>query len=197
MSKKLKLDPMLAEFCELVLSREMTDMTFADCYRAAGYELQNDKQYVTCANVALQRDDVQAYFIKEVGKQIKSNGHTVFYDLGEVYRLRALGCRTQEIADFFQVNRKTIERRRVDQPGFLEAWKKGRADCQQQLRAAQIDVAVNDKNAQMLIWLGKNMLKQKDKQEISGPDDGPIQTAVTSITRTVIDVTPPLVEREE
>lgn len=73
----------------------------------------------------------------------------------EVYKLAALHCNYQEIADWFGIKRETLKY------NFRDIIQKAYSDTKQRLRKAQIDVALKG-NAVMLIWLGKQMLNQSD-----------------------------------
>ena len=73
----------------------------------------------------------------------------------EVYKLAALHCNYQEIADWFGIKRETLKY------NFRDIIQKAYSETNQRLRKAQIDTAVKG-NAAMLIWLGKNMLNQSD-----------------------------------
>lgn len=76
-------------------------------------------------------------------------------DPKEVYKLAALHCNYQEIADWFDIPRETLKY------NFRDIIQKAYSETNQRLRRAQIDVALKG-NAIMLIWLGKNMLGQSD-----------------------------------
>lgn len=73
----------------------------------------------------------------------------------EVWKLAALGCTMEEMADWFQINRETLKY------NFSDYIAKGRSELKRRLRAAQIRVAM-DGNPTMLVWLGKNLLGQSD-----------------------------------
>ena len=73
----------------------------------------------------------------------------------EVYKLAALGCTMEEMADWFQIHRETLKY------NFSEYIAKGQAELKTRLRRAQIKTAL-DGNATMLVWLGKNVLGQTD-----------------------------------
>lgn len=73
----------------------------------------------------------------------------------EVYKLAKLGASIEEMSDWFQVPRETIKY------NFSEIIAKGKAETKHALRRAQIALALKG-NATMLIWLGKNMLGQKE-----------------------------------
>ena len=79
-------------------------------------------------------------------------------DTEEVQKLAGYGCTNMEIADFFGCSENTIRR-------YGEFLTKGRAGLKKRLRKAQLDTALSG-NSTVLIWLGKQMLGQVDKQEI-------------------------------
>ena len=80
-------------------------------------------------------------------------------DTNEVEKLAGYGCTNIEIANFFGCSSDLIEK------SYSEFLRKGRADLKKRLRKAQIDTAVAG-NPTMLVWLGKQMLNQTDRQEI-------------------------------
>lgn len=73
----------------------------------------------------------------------------------EVYKLAALHCNYQEIADWFGIKRETLKY------NFRDIIQKAYSETNQRLRRAQIETALKG-NAVMLVWLGKNMLNQSD-----------------------------------
>ena len=73
----------------------------------------------------------------------------------EVFKLAQLGCKDNEIADWFGITDSTLRYQ------FTDELLKGREALKQTLRRAQIEVALKG-NATMLIWLGKNILGQSD-----------------------------------
>ena len=80
-------------------------------------------------------------------------------DTKEVEKLAGYGCTNIEIADFFGCSSDLIEK------SYSEFLTKGRANLKKRLRKAQLDTALSG-NSTMLIWLGKQMLGQVDKQEV-------------------------------
>ena len=80
-------------------------------------------------------------------------------DTEEVEKLAGYGCTNIEIADFFGCSSDLIEK------SYSEFLTKGRANLKKRLRKAQLDAALSG-NSTMLVWLGKQMLDQTDKQEI-------------------------------
>lgn len=79
-------------------------------------------------------------------------------DPEQVEKLASLGCKNSEIADFFGCSPETIERR------FAPELTKGRAQVRISLRRWQLEAARKG-NATLLVWLGKQMLGQRDKSE--------------------------------
>jgi len=79
----------------------------------------------------------------------------------KVRTLASYGCKTEEIAAFFECSSDTIERR------FMEEMRDGRRARNANLRAIQFKLAA--KSAAMAIFLGKNYLGQSDRIMI---DDG-------------------------
>ena len=82
----------------------------------------------------------------------------------QVKKLAELHCSVNEIADILGCGRDTIYRR------FKAELDKGRAEGRTRLRSMQFRAAGNGSTA-MLIWLGKQILGQKDQQEIVAIDE--------------------------
>jgi hypothetical protein len=86
-------------------------------------------------------------------------------DLDEFYKLCRLQCTQEEIAAWFGVSESTIARR-VANVGrmfkdYRDAWTRGRAEGRISVRRAQFQAMLaGDKT--MLVWLGKQLLEQKD-----------------------------------
>ena len=104
------------------------------------------------------------------GYRPKAGRKAIPIDLGQLENLTLLGCTDQEIAGFFTVSTRTIEQRRKKQPEFAEAMTRGRSKCQIAVRRSQMKWM--DKDPKMSIWLGKQLLGQRDVLpiELSGPD---------------------------
>ena len=75
-----------------------------------------------------------------------------------VEALAVIGMSNVEIADLLGVHEKTIRNR------FSDVLLQKRAELRKSLRVAQIQAALHG-NTAMMIWLGKQMLGQADKQE--------------------------------
>lgn len=99
-------------------------------------------------------------------------------DVAEVEKLCALQCTDEEVASFFSVSVRTIERRKR-QPAFAEAMARGKARGRLSLRRNLWTLAAKG-NPAANIFLSKNLLGYRDvmSNEHSGPNGGPIQLSV-------------------
>src|SRR6266852_2069257 len=86
-------------------------------------------------------------------------------DLSELEKLCQLQCTDEEIAAWFSVSTRTIERRRLE-PEFAEVMTRGRAKGRISVRRMQMKM-LEEGNATMGVWLGKQILGQADQV---GPD---------------------------
>ena len=78
-------------------------------------------------------------------------------DPEQVTRLARLHCTMQEMADFFGCHRHTLR------DNFSPQIDKGRSEGNISLRRKQWQMAVEKGNVVMLIWLGKQMLGQRNE----------------------------------
>ena len=81
-------------------------------------------------------------------------------DTDQVEKLAGLGCTNIEIASFFKCSETTLTR------NYGVNLEKGRDEGKIRLRQYQWKAAKAG-NVAMLIWLGKQLLGQTDKQEIT------------------------------
>ena len=95
-------------------------------------------------------------------KKKKSPGRPKKYNLdtNQVEQLASFGCTDTEIASFFDISRTTLDR------NYEQYMTKGRESGKIRLRQMQWASAKKG-NVAMLIWLGKQLLGQSDKQEIT------------------------------
>ena len=95
-------------------------------------------------------------------------------DLVELEKLCALQCTDEEIAAFFGVSTKTVERRRKVQR-FSDVMDQARAKGRVSVRRNLFRLASNG-NVAAAIFLAKNLLGYRDvvASELSGPDGRPI-----------------------
>ena len=82
-------------------------------------------------------------------------------DLTELEKLAGLGCTDEEIAGWFYVSTRTIERRRLE-PEFAEVMTRGKAKGRISVRRMQMKL-LEEGNATMGVWLGKQLLGQADE----------------------------------
>ena len=97
---------------------------------------------------------------KEPKRSVGRPKFIIDYKLSQ--QLAEIGCTQDEIASIQGCSVDTLQR---DQQ-FCGVYKKGLSNCKMSLRRKQIEVA-NSGNATMLVWLGKQLLGQTDKQEIN------------------------------
>lgn len=102
----------------------------------------------------------------------------IHIDLVEIEKLCMLQCTDEEIADFLGVSIRTVGNRRKD-PAFAEAMRRGRSKGRISVRRAQWKL-MDAGNAQISIWLGKQVLGQRDVTpvELSGPQGQPLQVSL-------------------
>src|SRR5438874_4430297 len=95
-------------------------------------------------------------------------GTTAKIDLAELERLSAMQCTDEEVAAWFGVTTRTIERRRRNAK-FVEVMNRGKAKGRISVRRMQMKL-LEQGNATMGVWLGKNILGQVDeiRHDING-----------------------------
>lgn len=81
-------------------------------------------------------------------------------DYDSVEKLASIMCTQEEIADYLNMSVRTLQR----DAEFCRIYKKGLNKGRMSLRRKQFQMA--DHNTGMAIWLGKQYLDQKDKQEV-------------------------------
>ena len=101
--------------------------------------------------------------------------HRSDIDLSELERLCAIQCTDEEIAAWFGVSTRTIERRRLE-PEFAEVMERGKARGRISVRRLQMKL-LEEGNATMGVWLGKQTLGQLDQVAIQAG----VQIAVLSL----------------
>jgi len=93
--------------------------------------------------------------------------------MGEIYasmrELSAVISRTYKCGFSPNVASRLFERFPELEAAYLEA----KESCKTALRRKQLELAMEGDRG-MLIWLGKQMLGQADKQEVSGSEGGPL-----------------------
>ena len=111
-------------------------------------------------------------------------------DLMTVERAASIGCTVEEIAAILGIARSTLFERKANDPAIEDAIEKGRETGRATLRRLQWDRAQQGSDT-MLIWLGKQMLGQRDNAAVavalSGPKGGPVQSE-----RVTVSITDPI-----
>ncbi len=96
-----------------------------------------------------------------------SEWRRVDFDLEVLEKLAALGLTVQEAASFLGVSRSTMNRR-LREPAYRRAWDRGQVGVKIALRRAQLKRALEG-NTPMLIWMGKQLLGQKNNPDPPEP----------------------------
>ena len=109
------------------------------------------------------------------GKRQRAGRKAIKIDLEQVEKLCNLQCTDAELASFFGVSSRTIERRK-SQPAFAECMARGKSRGLLTLRRNLWSLAGKG-NPAANIFLAKNLLGYRDyvSNELSGPDGGPIK----------------------
>jgi len=91
----------------------------------------------------------------------KQNAQKYEVNRKKIEQLASYGNTYDEIANVLNVSSGILRK------SYSQFYTKGRENLNQRLRKKQINVALKG-NVVMLIWLGKNYLGQKDKEEVAG-----------------------------
>jgi len=102
-------------------------------------------------------------------------------DLGVIERGASIGCSKDELAALCGFARSTFYKYLAEDPAVQEAIDRGASKGQATLRRLQWKGA-EEGNATMLVWLGKQLLGQKDSIAHTGGDGGPI-VIITGVDR--------------
>jgi hypothetical protein len=88
-------------------------------------------------------------------------------EFGKLLNMVRIQCTQEEICGIYGVTDKTLNEalRRRGEPGFSEFYKKHQDEGRASLRRAQWKAA-QDGNPTMLVWLGKQMLGQRDRKDL-------------------------------
>lgn len=108
----------------------------------------------------------------------RPKGTVIPVDLDELEKLCALQCTQVEIAAWFGVSVPTIERRARNKV-FRERMERGYAKGRISVRRKQMQLLDAGSNT-MAVWLGKQLLGQKDRHEVTGANDGPMELSVNA-----------------
>jgi hypothetical protein len=114
-------------------------------------------------------------------KRRSGPGSGAIIDYGIVERSAAVGCSREEIASVLGVARSTFYLWIDKDEALRDALDNGAAKGRATLRRLQWKGA-EEGNATMLVWLGKQLLGQRDAIAHTGGDGGPI-TIITGVDR--------------
>ena len=107
-----------------------------------------------------EEDKLEPHY-NEKGERISENGHVigrpkVVVDEELLLKLASIHCTMKEMVDILGVSEDTLKNR------FSGIIDKGKSTGKMRLRRKQMEVALEDGNPTMLIFLGKAMLGQSD-----------------------------------
>lgn len=105
----------------------------------------------------------------------------IVIDIEVMKRAASIGCNNEEIAALLGIGRATFYLHLERDPALQETLNEAAASGKATLRRLQWQRAASG-DSTMLIWLGKNMLGQRDKHELTGADGGPISYVVRAPT---------------
>ena len=107
-------------------------------------------------------------------------------NLDELERLSALNCTMPELAAYFRVPLRTLEDRYTNDPDIRATINRGREVGKLSVRRKQMQI-MNDMNSTtMAIWLGKQLLGQRDKHDVITEDRG--ETALNEAFSVIEDL---------
>lgn len=98
--------------------------------------------------------------MEETPKKNKGGRPKIVIDYAMVEKFANMQCTYKEIAGFFNCSESRLKKDKE----FIHHYKKGFESGKMSLRRIQWKLA--EKNTAMAIWLGKQYLDQRDKQEI-------------------------------
>jgi hypothetical protein len=104
--------------------------------------------------------------------------------------LAKIQCTMEEAAAVLHVSKQTFLDFLGRYKKARDTWDFGQQEGKSSLRRAQLKCALNG-NATMQIWLGKQMLGQKDKHEMTGADGAPLVPEAPSTretARAILDI---------
>ena len=110
------------------------------------------------------------------GEAIKNGGGRPRFNFSDklslVRKLASIQCTDEEIAAGLGCSQDTLARGRKREPDLDAAILEGRANGRMSLRRAQYRKAM-ERNPAMLIWLGKQVLGQRERADLEDMDEMP------------------------
>ena len=96
----------------------------------------------------------------------------IVFDYLQLEKLCHINATHREIAAYFDCSVETVQRRVKDDPRFAAAMERGYMGGWMSLRRKQMEIALEG-NPTMMIWLGKNILGQRDNLDTKLTGSGP------------------------
>ena len=113
--------------------------------------------------------------------EIEKKGGRPRFDFSDklplVRKLASIQCTDEEIAAGLGCSQDTLARGRKREPDLDAAILEGRANGRMSLRRAQYQRAMEG-NPAMLIWLGKQILGQRERADLEDMDEMPVAIEV-------------------
>ena len=91
-------------------------------------------------------------------------------DLEQLENLSALNCTMPELAAYFKVPLRTLEDRYTNDPKVRACIDQGRELGRLSVRRKQMQLMEEHNNPTMAIWLGKQLLGQREKHDVVTED---------------------------
>jgi len=113
------------------------------------------------------KEEDKDQFPERLNQRVNKGGRPPIMTAEEARRVMSLNCTQAELATFFGVTEQAVIKRMKTDEAFARAVHEGRELGKLSLRRTQKRIADNG-SAAMAIFLGKNILGQTDKTEISG-----------------------------
>lgn len=111
-------------------------------------------------------------------------------DVALAEKLAFINCTDKEVAHCLGISEDTLTRRKQADPIFTETLERARSSGRMSLRRRQFEKAQAGSDT-MLIWLGKQLLGQRDRHELSGDPDNPLSV------RYVVEMPAPIDNEDE
>ena len=121
------------------------------------------------------------------GKRGPDPGHggrsVLALDVEVMKRAASIGCTKEETAALLGISRSLFFDRLHEDPSLRDTFDEAADNGRATLRRLQWQRAANGSDT-MLIWLGKQLLGQRDHHELTGPDGGALTLQViTGVAR--------------
>tara|TARA_R100000773_G_C4155811_1_gene75820 strand:+ start:57 stop:458 length:402 start_codon:yes stop_codon:yes gene_type:complete len=113
-------------------------------------------------------------------------------DPDDLRRICLLNCTMPEIAAYLRIPLRTLEDRISAEPELKEIIQSGREQGKLSVRRKQFQIMDEENSATMAIWLGKQLLGQRDKHDLvtedkSGEKLSEALNIVSQIARSKVD----------